>query len=74
MGPPLRPAVEPMEVGTSLPSEMAAMRVIDSLQRYRETGPDGLLSSFTKDSSEVLVSGLTKLLGSFWERGEIPKD
>lgn len=66
MGPSVMPAGEPIQVDTSVPSEMEVMREVNFPKRY-------IRQSDLMDFSRM-VAELTKLVGSFCERKVISND
>lgn len=67
-------ASNPMQINTNPSSEMEVIRGIRFLTKRKAVELDGPSPSFFKDSGEVLISKLTKLLWLIWSREEIPKD
>ncbi|MBM6549358.1 reverse transcriptase family protein, partial [Streptococcus dysgalactiae subsp. equisimilis] len=62
------------EVDISPPSEREVNRELGYLKRNKAAGPDGLFPSVFKDGGPALVTELTGLLRTVWDRSEIPKD
>lgn len=63
-----------MKTNTSSLFEVKAIREIGFLKGHGVPGPNGLLPSIFKDSSEVLISKRTKPLMSAWTKKDILKN